>query len=68
MMPGGVKILKNQASIYWKFLVDKGASILVCKPCAETRMLGEDELPPGAKIDTGVTLIDLADQSKVFTF
>jgi predicted peroxiredoxin len=53
---------------YWKFLVDKGASILVCKPCAETRMVGEDDLPPGAKIGTGVTLIDIADQSKVFTF
>jgi hypothetical protein len=31
-------------------------------------MVGEDDLPPGAKIGTGVTLIDLADQSKVFTF
>ena len=32
---------------YWKFLVERGASILVCKPCAETRMVGEDDLPPG---------------------
>ncbi len=22
---------------YWKFLVDKGAAMLVCKPCAATR-------------------------------
>lgn len=53
---------------YWKFLVDQGAAILVCKPCAETRLVGEDDLPPGTKIGTGMTLIDLADQSKVFTF
>jgi predicted peroxiredoxin len=53
---------------YWKFLVDRGAGILVCKPCAETRLVGEDDLPPGAKISTGMTLIDLAEQSKVFSF
>lgn len=48
--------------------MDQGAAILVCKPCAETRLVGEDDLPPGAKISTGMTLIDLADQSQVFTF
>jgi predicted peroxiredoxin len=53
---------------YWKFLVEKGADILVCKPCAETRLIAEDDLPPGTKIGTGVTLIDLAAESKVFTF
>jgi predicted peroxiredoxin len=53
---------------YWKFLVDKGARMLVCKPCAETRLVSEDDLPPGLKIGTGVTLIDLAAESKVFTF
>lgn len=53
---------------YWRFLVDNHASILGCKPCAETRMVGEDDLPPGAQIGTGATLIDLADQAKVFTF
>lgn len=53
---------------YWKFLVDKGASILVCKPCAATRMVAEEDLPPGAKIGTGVALIDLAAESQVFTF
>jgi predicted peroxiredoxin len=53
---------------YWKFLVEKGATILVCKPCAETRLIGEDDLPPGCKIATGVTLIDLAVEAKVFSF
>jgi predicted peroxiredoxin len=53
---------------YWKFLVEKQAAILVCKPCAETRLIGEDDLPPGCKIGTGVTLIDLAVDAKVFSF
>ena len=53
---------------YWKALVAKEAAILVCKPCAETRLIGEDDLPPGARIGTGMTLIDLAAESQVFTF
>jgi predicted peroxiredoxin len=53
---------------YWKFLVDKKAAILVCKPCAETRLISAEDLPPGTAIGTGVTLIDLAAESKVFTF
>jgi predicted peroxiredoxin len=53
---------------YWKFLVEKGASILVCKPCAESRMVTPDELPPGTAIGTGVTLIDLAVEARVFSF
>ncbi len=53
---------------YWKFLVEKQAKILVCKPCAETRLIGADDLPPGCEIGTGVTLIDLAVDSKVFSF
>ena len=53
---------------YWRFLVDKGAAMLVCKPCAATRLISEDELPPGLTIATGVTLIELAAESKVFTF
>jgi predicted peroxiredoxin len=53
---------------YWKFLVERGASLLVCKPCAEARLVGEDDLPPGTRISTGATLIDLAAASQVFTF
>lgn len=53
---------------YWRFLLDKGCPILVCKPCAETRLVAEDDLPPGLKIGTGVTLIDLAAEAQVFTF
>ena len=34
---------------YWKFLVDKGAGIIACKPCADTRMVGEEDLPPGPR-------------------
>jgi len=53
---------------YWKFLVENKAPILVCKPCAETRLISADDLPPGTAIGTGVTLIDLAAEAKVFTF
>jgi predicted peroxiredoxin len=53
---------------YWKFLVNKGATILVCKPCAETRMVGEEDLPPGSAIGTNATLIDLAAESQVLSF
>ncbi len=53
---------------YWRFLADRGAGILVCKPCAEARMIAEEDLPPGTKISTGMSLIDLAEQAKVFTF
>ncbi len=53
---------------YVKFLQEKGAKILVCKPCAEARMIGEDDLPQNFSISTGATLIDLAAESKVFTF
>jgi len=53
---------------YWKFLVDRGVTILVCKPCAETRMVTEEDLPPGTRIGTGATLIDLATEAQVFTF
>ncbi len=53
---------------YWRFLVDKGAGIIVCKPCAETRLIGEEDLPPGVRIGTGATLIDLAAVAQTFTF
>jgi len=52
---------------YLKVLQEKG-KILVCKPCAATRMIGEDDLPGGFAISTGVTLIDLAEDAKVFSF
>lgn len=48
--------------------MEKKATILVCKPCAETRLISAEDLPPGTAIGTGVTLIDLAAESKVFTF
>jgi hypothetical protein len=44
------------------------AACLVCKPCAKTRLIGADDLPPGTAIGTGVTLIDPAADSQVFTF
>ncbi len=31
-------------------------------------MIGEDDLPPNFKIGTGYDLIDIAEESKLFTF
>ena len=53
---------------YLRLLQDRQVPILVCKPCAEARMIGEDDLPQGFCISTGATLIDLAAEAKVFTF
>ena len=46
----------------------KGVKFLVCKPCAQARLITEDDLPQGFSLDTAATLIDLAAESKVFTF
>jgi tRNA 2-thiouridine synthesizing protein D len=49
-------------------LQDKGARFLVCKPCAEVRLVGADDLPAGFEISTAAALIDLSVESKVFSF
>lgn len=41
---------------------------LVCKPCAEARMIHEDDLPEGFEISTAGVLIDLAAEARVFNF
>ena len=52
---------------YLQVIQEKG-KILVCKPCAATRMIGEDELPGNFEISTGVTLIEISEEAKVFSF
>ncbi len=52
---------------YLKAVQEKGR-ILVCKPCAATRMIGEDDLPANFEISTGVAMIDIAEEAKVFSF
>ena len=46
----------------------KGVKILVCKPCAEARMISASDLPQGFEISTAATLIDLAAEGKLFSF
>jgi len=46
----------------------KGVKILVCKPCAEARLIAADDLPQGFEISTAATLIDLSVEAKVFSF
>lgn len=52
---------------YLQTVREKGR-ILVCKPCAAARMLAEDDLPQGFVIETGLTLIDMSVEAKVFSF
>jgi len=58
----------DELGTYLKFFREKNIPVLVCKPCAEARMIIEDELPPNFKISTGAALIDMAVESKLFTF
>jgi predicted peroxiredoxin len=51
-----------------KDLLAKDVKILVCKPCAEIRMISEDDLPKGFEMSTAAVLIDLADEARVFSF
>lgn len=51
-----------------KELQAKGVKILVCKPCAEARLIGADDLPQGFEISTAAVLIDLSAEAKVFSF
>lgn len=46
----------------------KGVRFLVCKPCAEARLITSDDLPPNFEMSTAGDLIDLAAESKLFTF
>ncbi|MBF0513719.1 MAG: DsrE family protein [Desulfovibrionaceae bacterium] len=46
----------------------KGARFLVCKPCADARLISGDDLAPGFEIGVAGALIDLAVESKVFSF
>ncbi len=69
---GAVETIKaptgDEAKPYLDFLIDKKVEIMVCKPCANARFLDPEEFVPGARLETGMTLIDLAAQSKTFTF
>lgn len=51
-----------------KELQAKGVKFLVCKPCAEARLIGAEDLPQGFEISTAGVLIDLAVEAKVFSF
>lgn len=51
-----------------KELRAKDVKFLVCKPCAEARMIHEDDLAKGFEISTAAVLIDLAVEAKMFSF
>ncbi len=53
---------------YMEYLLEKKVPLYVCKPCAATRQIKEDELVETAKIETGYTLIDLTMERRVLCF
>ncbi len=53
---------------YLDYLIEQQVPIMVCTPCANNRFLDPAELVAGARLETGKTLIQLAKDSKVFTF
>ena len=58
----------DNAKQYLDFLVENKVPFHLCTPCARTRLFGEDQFIEGAKLSTASVLIDLAAESKVFTF
>lgn len=58
----------DELMTHLKVLQEKKVPIYVCKPCADVRMIGEEDLPRGFQMGTGALLIDLAAESKLFTF
>lgn len=58
----------DNAKQYIDYLIEKKVTFHLCTPCARTRLFGEDQFIEGAKLSTAGILIDLATESKVFTF
>ncbi|MDR3600492.1 MAG: DsrE family protein [Desulfosporosinus sp.] len=58
----------DNAKQYLDFLIEKKVPFHICTPCARTRLFSEDQFIDGAKLSTAGVLIDLATESKVFTF
>ncbi|CAA7601763.1 DsrE/DsrF-like family [Acididesulfobacillus acetoxydans] len=58
----------DTARQYLDYLTAQKVPFFVCTPCARTRQLNEAQFIEGAGLSTAAHLIDLAAESKVFTF
>lgn len=58
----------DAAKPYLDYLIEQKVAFYICTPCARTRLYSEEEFIEGAKLATAAQLIDLAAESKVFTF
>ncbi|SDH37278.1 DsrE/DsrF-like family protein [Desulfosporosinus hippei DSM 8344] len=58
----------DDAKTYIDYLIEKEVPFYICTPCARYRLFSEDEFIAGAKLSTAAQLIDLAAESKVFSF
>lgn len=63
MAPSG-----DEAVAQFTYLMVHKTPFYVCKPCAEIRRIKQEDIVENASLATGALLIDLAVQSKVFTF
>jgi predicted peroxiredoxin len=53
---------------YLDYLTANKVPFYVCTPCARSRQVDEEDFIEGARLATAGQLIDMAAQSKVFTF
>lgn len=68
-MAGNVKApTGDDAKAYLDFLQQNNVPFYVCTPCAQIRQLDDSNMIDGAQLATAAQLIDLAEDSKVFTF
>lgn len=58
----------DEAKPYLDYLILNEVAFYICTPCARIRQYSEDDYIKGATLSTAAHLIDLATESKVFTF
>ena len=58
----------DSAKQYLEYLIEQKVPIFVCTPCAKARQLNEVQFLEGAVLSTAKHLLEVAAESKVFTF
>jgi sulfur relay (sulfurtransferase) complex TusBCD TusD component (DsrE family) len=58
----------EEMALATEYIIQNKIPVYVCLPCAKARHITEDILVEGAQLSTGKKLIELAAESKVFTF
>jgi predicted peroxiredoxin len=58
----------EEADVAMQYIIQQKIPVYVCTPCANARRVTEDQLIEGAEYAVGKQLIEMAADSKVFTF